>query len=239
MPISSRSPLKPQHSNPNPNSNPLANQLWCIDFLTPPSPLIIPHRLPAFVEFLMPLKNWCSIHARCSKSCLKHSIRFSGIFPSLKQNFIAYRFSKVPSRPDCISEIRHQWQSGFSRVYSNSCGSCSFEPDIKTGQSSHKMYSNNILIFQESTTILNACTKNLETYLRHHVYIYIYIYIYVCVCVCVCIVANGLMRQSPLLTSRGKNDKDSKLCLSSLTLMFILYYTIKVVVGRKKRSRLR
>ena len=48
-------PLKPQHSNPNPN--PLANQLWGIDFLTPSTPLIIPHRLPAFLEFLMPLKN--------------------------------------------------------------------------------------------------------------------------------------------------------------------------------------
>ena len=59
-------PLKPQHSNPNPN--PLANQLWCFDFLTPPTPLIIPHRLHAFLESLMPLKNWCSIHARCSKS---------------------------------------------------------------------------------------------------------------------------------------------------------------------------
>ena len=31
--------------------------------------------------------------------------------------------------------------------------------DIKIGQSSHKMYSNNIVNFQESTTILNACTK--------------------------------------------------------------------------------
>ena len=58
----------------------LANQLWCSDFLTPPTPLIIPHRLPAFLEFLMPLKNWCSIHARCSKSSLKHSVRFCGIF---------------------------------------------------------------------------------------------------------------------------------------------------------------
>ena len=28
-------------------------------------------------------------------------------FPSLKQNFIAYRSSKVSSRPDCIFEI-HQ-----------------------------------------------------------------------------------------------------------------------------------
>ena len=48
--ISSGTSLKPQHSNPNPN--PLANKLWCIEFLTPPTPLIIPHRLPAFLESL-------------------------------------------------------------------------------------------------------------------------------------------------------------------------------------------
>ena len=71
--ISSWTPLKPQHSNPNPNH--LANQLWCIAFLTSPTPLIIPHRLRAFLESLMPLKNCCSIHARCSKSSLKNSIR--------------------------------------------------------------------------------------------------------------------------------------------------------------------
>ena len=58
----------------------LTNQLWCSDFLTPPTPVIIPHRLPAFLESLKPLKNWCSIHARWSKSSLKYSIRFSGIF---------------------------------------------------------------------------------------------------------------------------------------------------------------
>ena len=51
--ISSWTPLKPLQSNPNPNT--LANQLWCIDFLTPPTPVIIPHRLPAFLESLMPL----------------------------------------------------------------------------------------------------------------------------------------------------------------------------------------
>ena len=63
-------------------------------------------------------------------------------------------------RPDCIFEIHQLWQSGFSRVYSNCFCSCSFEPEIiKIGQSSHKMYSNNILNFQESTTILNTCTK--------------------------------------------------------------------------------
>ena len=81
-------------------------------------------------------------------------------FQSFKQNFIAYRYSKVSSRLDCIFEIRQLWQSGFSRVYSNCCCSCSFETEIiKIGQSSHKMYSNNIVNFQESTRILNACTK--------------------------------------------------------------------------------
>ena len=155
--ISSWTPLKPQHNNPN--RNPLANQLWCIDSHTPPTPLIIPHRLPDFLESLMPLKNWCSIHARWSKSSLKHSIS-QAFFPSLKQNFIAYHSSKVSSRPDCIFEIHQQWQSGFSRVYSNCCCSYLFEPEIiKIGQSSHKMYSNNMVNFQESTTILNACTK--------------------------------------------------------------------------------
>ena len=160
--ISSWTPLKPQHSNPDPNSNRLANQPWCIDFLTPPTFLIISHRLPASLESLMPLKNWFLIHARWSKSSLKHSIRFCGIFfPSLKQNFITYRSSKVSSRPDCIFEIHQLWQLGFSRVYSNCCCSCWFEPEIiEIGQSSHKMYSNNILNFQESTTILNACTTS-------------------------------------------------------------------------------
>ena len=145
--ISPWTPLKPQHTNPNPN--PLAYQLWCIDFLTPSTRLIIPRRLPAFLESLMPLKNWRSIHARCSKSSLKRSIRFYGIFPNLKQNFIAYRSS---SRPGCIFEIHHLWQSGFSKVCSNCCCICLFEPEIiKIGQSSHKMYSNNIVNFQEST----------------------------------------------------------------------------------------
>ena len=168
--ISSWTPLKPQHSNPNPYPNPLVNQLWCTDFLTPPTPLIIPHRRPAFLEPLMPLKNWCSIHARCSKSSLKHSIRFCDLFPSLKQNFIAYCSSK---ESDCIFEIHQLWQSGFSRVYSNCCCSYSFEPEIlKIGQSSHKIYSNNILDFQESTPILNACTqRSLETDWMHHVVI--------------------------------------------------------------------
>ena len=148
--ISSWTPLKSQHSNSNPN--PLAYQLWCIDFLTPLTPLVIPHRLPVFLESLMPLKNWCSIHAYAPKAVWSVPYVTVAFFPSLKQNFIAYHSSKVS---DCIFEVHQLWQSGFSRVYSNCCCSCSFKPEItKLGQSSHKMYSNNIV-----TTILNAHTK--------------------------------------------------------------------------------
>ena len=86
--ISSWTALKPQHSNPNP----LSDQLWCIDYLTPPTPLIIPQRLPAFLESLKPLKSWCSIHARWSKSSLKHSIRFCGIFSTFETQFYCISF---------------------------------------------------------------------------------------------------------------------------------------------------
>ena len=152
-------PLKPRHSNTNPH--PLAHQLWCIDFLTPPTPLIIPHRLPGFLESLMSLENWFLIHARWSKTVWSiQYVSVASFFRSLKQNFIAYRSSKVSSHPECIREIHQLWQSGFSRVYSNSCCSCWFEPEIIIiGQSSHKMYSNNLLNLQASTTISNACTK--------------------------------------------------------------------------------
>ena len=120
----------------------------------------ISHRLPAFLESLMPLKNWCSIHARSSKRVWSIPYVSAAFFPSLKHNFTAYHSSKVSSRPDCIFEIHQLLQSGFSRVYSNSCCSCLFEAEIiKIGQSSHKMYSNNILNFQEFTPILNACTN--------------------------------------------------------------------------------
>ena len=105
--ISCWTPLKPQHSNPNPNT--LANQLKCIDFLISPTPLIIPHRLPAFLESLMPRKNWCLIHAGWSKSSQKYYIRFYGIFPSLKHNFIAYYSSNVSSRPDCILKFTSRY----------------------------------------------------------------------------------------------------------------------------------
>ena len=129
--ISPWTPLKPQRNNPKPNPNPLANQLLCIDFLTPPTPLIIPHRLPAFLESLLPLKNWCSLHARCWKAVWSIPyVSVASFFPSLKQTFIAHRSSKMSARPDCIFEIHQLWQSGFSWVYSNCYCSCWFEPEI-------------------------------------------------------------------------------------------------------------
>ena len=88
-------------------------------------------------------------------------------FPSLKHNLIAYRSSKLSSRPDWIFEIHQLWQSCFSKVYSNSFCSCSFDAEIiRIVQSSHKMYSNNIVNFQEYTTILNACTKKSRNLLK-------------------------------------------------------------------------
>ena len=94
-------------------------------------------------------------------------------FPSLKQNFIAYHSSKVSSRPECI--FHQLWQSGFCRVYSNCCCSCSFVAEIiKIGQSSHKKYSNNILNCQESTTILNACPKKVTKLIECTTYLILY-----------------------------------------------------------------
>ena len=158
--ISSWTTLKHQHSNPNPN--PLANQLWCIDFLT----IDFPHLLSSLTYSLPSLNLLChsKTDARFMQNCPKavRSIPYVSVafFPSLKPNFIAYRSSKVSSRPDYIFEIHQLRQSGFCRVYSNCCCSCSFEPKIiKVGQSSQKMYSNNIVNFQESTPILNACRK--------------------------------------------------------------------------------
>ena len=69
-------------------------------------------------------------------------------------------FLKCPHIQVAFFEIHQLWQLGFSRVYSSYSCSCLFEPEIITiGQSSHKMFSNNIVNFQESTTILNCCTK--------------------------------------------------------------------------------
>ena len=96
-------------------------------------------------------------------------------FPRIKHNFMAYHFSKVSSRPDCVFEIHQLWQSDFSRVYSNCCCSCLFEPEIiKIGQSSHKIYSNNIVNFQESRTILDICTKTVWKLIECTTHVHVY-----------------------------------------------------------------
>ena len=170
--ISSWTPLKPQHNNPNRNPNPLANQFWCIDFLTPSTPLIITDSVPS-LNLLCHSKTDARFIQDAPKAVWSISYVSMAIFPSLKQNVIAYRSSKVSSPPDCIFEIHQLWLSGFSRVYSKRCCSSWFEPEIiKISLSSYKMYSNNIVNFQESTTISNACTKKVWKPIEGTTYIY-------------------------------------------------------------------
>ena len=134
--IPSWTPLKPQHSNPKPNPNPLANQLYWLPYSS--HAFHHPSQTPclswiSYATQKMMLDS-CKMLQKQSEAFRKFLWHF---FPSLKQNLIAYRSSKVS---DCIFEIDHLWQSGFSRVYSNCYCSCSFEPEIiKIGQSSHEM----------------------------------------------------------------------------------------------------
>ena len=105
-------------------------------------------------------------------------------FPSLNQNFIAYCSSKVSSRPDCIFEIHQLWQSGFCRVYSNSCCSYWFEPEIiKIGLI--RCIAIRYWIFKslrqcqyKKVGKLIECT----TYISTFIYAYMYIYVSMCVC---------------------------------------------------------
>ena len=153
--ISSWTPLKPQHSNPNPNPLAKSTLVYWLPYSSHTSHC--PSQTPCLPWISYATKKLtldsCKMVEKRSEAFHTFLWHF---FPCLKQNFIVYRSSKVW---DCIFEIYQLWQSGFGRVYSNSCCSCSFKPEI-IGQLSHKIYSNNIVHFQESTTILNARTKN-------------------------------------------------------------------------------
>ena len=127
--ISAWTPLKPQHSNPNPNR--LANQLWSIDVHTRPTHLMHPSQTPClpWISYATqkPILDSCKMVQKQSEAFhtfLWHFSKFKTYF------FFAYVSSKVSSCPDWIFEIHQLWQSGFSRVYSNSGCSCSFEPEI-------------------------------------------------------------------------------------------------------------
>ena len=91
--------LRPQHCYPNPK--PLANQLWCSDFLIPPTRLIIPHRLPS-LNLLCYSKTDARFMQVGRKAVWSIPYVSMAFFPNLKDNFIAYRSSKVSSLPDCI-----------------------------------------------------------------------------------------------------------------------------------------
>ena len=146
--------------------------------------LLLPHLSSSLTDYLPSLNLLC--HSKTGARFMQNapkavwSIPYVSVafFASLKHNFIAYLSSKVSSHPDWIFEIHQQWQLGFSRLYSNCCCSCSFVPEIvRICQSSHKMYSNNIVNVQESTIILKACTKMSGNLLKaSHIYIYIYMH---------------------------------------------------------------
>ena len=158
--ISSWTHLKPHHSNPKLNPNALTNTLvyWLpYSFHNSHHPSQITCLL--WISYATPklMLDSCKIVQKQSEAFRAFLWHY---FQSLKQNVIAYPSSKVS---DFIFEIHQLWQSGFSRVYSNSCSSCSFEPKIiKISQPSHKMYSNNIVNFQGSTTIVNALAKKIR-----------------------------------------------------------------------------
>ena len=140
--------------------------------------LLLPHLSPSLTDSPPSLNLLC--HSKTDTRFMQDvpkavwSIPYISVafFPSLKHNFIAYRFSKVSSRRDCIFEIYQLWQSGFSRVYSNCCGCCSFEAEIiKICQSSHKMYSNNSEFSRVYDNFECPYEKSLETYWMPRVYI--------------------------------------------------------------------
>ena len=100
--------------------------------------LLLPHLSSSLTESLSSLNLLC--HSKTDARFMQDSpkgvweISYVSVefFPSLKQTFIAYSSSKVFSCPQFIFEIHQLWQSGFSRVYSNCCCSCSFEPEKKS-----------------------------------------------------------------------------------------------------------
>ena len=158
--ISSWIPLNPQHSNPMPNPT-----FWSINSGVLTS-LRLPYLSSSLTDCLPSLNILC--HSKTDAQFMQDGLKAVwsipyvsvAFFARVKQNFIAYHNSKVSSRPDCSFEIHQLRQSCFCRVYSNSCCGCLFEPEIrKIGQSSHKMYINDIRNFQKSTTIFNSCTK--------------------------------------------------------------------------------
>ena len=170
--ISCWTSLKPQNSNPNSNPSAQSALMYWLPYSSHTSHYPSQTRCLPWISYATQkpmLDSWKIVEKEpeAFHTFLWHFFQVQNII-------LLHIVFKVSSRPDCNFEIHQLWKSGFRGVYSNCCCSCSFKPEIiNIGQSSHKMYSNYILNFQESTTILNARTKkSLETYWIHHVFIF-------------------------------------------------------------------
>ena len=75
----------------------LAYQLWSIDFLTPPTPLIIPHRLPVFVESLWLSKTDPRFMQDAPKAIWSIPFVSVAFFPSIKQ-IVFLKFTSCNNR---------------------------------------------------------------------------------------------------------------------------------------------
>ena len=154
--ISSSTPLKPQHSNPNHNPNPLAKQLWSIDFLLPSQTSHHPSQTPCFpwISYAThkPMLDSCKMVKKQSEAFHTFLWHFFSKFKTILLHIVLLKCPHI--------QIAFLKFTSYDNQASNSFCSCWFEPEIiKIGQSSHNMYSNKILNFQESSTILNACPK--------------------------------------------------------------------------------
>ena len=111
--ISSWTILKHQHSNPKPNPNP---NFWPINTGVLTS-ILFPHLSSSLTDSLHSLNLLC--HSKTDARFMQDGWQAVWSIP-----YVSVAFFLVSSRLDCIFEIHQLWQSGFSRVYSNSCCCC-------------------------------------------------------------------------------------------------------------------
>ena len=148
--------LKPKHSNPNPN--PLANQLWSIDFLTPPTPLIIHNKLLclpwiSYVNQKLMLDS-CKMLQKQSEAFHTFLWHFFQAWNRILLHIVLLKCPHVQ-----IAFLKLTSRDNQALVRCIRITAVAVPLNIKIGQSSHTMYSNNIVNFQESTSILDACEK--------------------------------------------------------------------------------
>ena len=102
--------LKSQHSNPNP----LAYELWFIDFLTPPTPLIIPHRHPCltWISYASqkPMLDSCKMVENQSEAFHTFTVAF---FFKFKNRILLHTvLLKCPHFQIAFLKFTQLWQSG-------------------------------------------------------------------------------------------------------------------------------